>query len=272
MKIKKIVLLLTLILFLFVSTSITVNADMGPKPAIIIDIIGIEGDYVAAFASKKVSGPNFDYESWLKYEEHRVEYHPIMEYKDDEGFKWMTKYYECNGDSEIKFTYYAPSEFKLVIYKDNELYKVTEITEMYAFRSYFKMDFTKEAIKIKTTYPYIRETLRFILRVVLTLLIEVGLFFVFYLYTKRNLKVVLIVNVITQVLLNIIINICTYTSGELTALLILILIEMAIFIIEPVLFAILMKKKNKILIILYALIANFLSFILGFLALNNIII
>jgi hypothetical protein len=47
---------------------------------------------------------------------------------------------------------------------------------------------------------------------------------------------------------------------------------MAIFIIEPVLFAILMKNKNKILIILYALLANFLSFILGFLALNNIII
>lgn len=267
MKIKKIVLLLTLILFIFVSTSITVNADMGPKPAIYIDIVGIEGDYVAAFASKKVSGPNFDYESWLKYEDHRVEYHPIMEYKDDEGYKWMTKYYECNGDSEIKFTYYAPSEFKLVIYKDNELYKVTEATEMYAFRSYFKIDFFKEEIKIKNTYPYYKEVIEFILRLAITLAIEIGLYFLFRLHTKRNFKIVMIVNIATQLLLNIIINLGTFYQGELYALIILILCEMAIFILEPIIYIILMRKKNKLLIALYGIIANVLSFAIGLISL-----
>ncbi len=134
MKFKKVLLILAVSILIFVTSNITVNADMGPKPSIFIDIVGIEGEYVAAFASKKVSGPNYDYEKWLEYKDNNPEYNPIMEYKDEEGFKWMTRYYECNGNSEIKFTYYAPSEFKIVIYKDGELYKVTEAKRMYAFK------------------------------------------------------------------------------------------------------------------------------------------
>ena len=65
MKIKKLLLLLTLSLVIFISCSISVNADMGPKPAIYIDIVGIEGEYVAAFVAKEARGPNMDYEDWL---------------------------------------------------------------------------------------------------------------------------------------------------------------------------------------------------------------
>lgn len=267
MKIKKVLLVLVMALVIFISSNITVNADMGPKPSIYIDIVGIEGEFVAAFAAKNVRGPNYDYEQWLESRGDSSEYHPIMEYKDEEGFKWITRYYKCNGESEIKFTYYAPNEFKIIIYKDNELYKVTEATKMYAFRTYYKIDFSDEDIKMKNTYPYYKEVLEFILRLTITLAVEIGLYFLFRLHTKRNFKIVMIVNIATQLLLNIVINLSTFYQGELYALIILILCELVIFIVEPILYMILMRKKNKFLIALYGLLANILTFIIGFISL-----
>lgn len=267
MKFKKILLILLMALVIMITSNITVNADMGPKPSIFIDIVGIEGEYVAAFAAKKANGPNYDYEHWLKDGKTNPEYHPIMEYKDQEGFKWITRYYKCDGNSEIRFTYYAPSEFKIIIYKDNELYKVTEAKKMYAFRTYFKIDFSKEDIKIKNTYPYYKEVLEFILRLAITLAVEIGLYFLFRLHTKRNFKIVMIVNIATQLLLNIIINLSTFYQGELYALIILILCELVIFIVEPIIYMIFMRKKNKLLIALYGILANILTFVIGFISL-----
>ena len=179
----------------------------------------------------------------------------------------MTRYYECNGNSEIKFTYYAPSEFKIVIYKDGELYKVTEATKMYAFRTYYKIDFSKEDIKIRNTYPYYKEVIEFLLRLTITLAVEIGLYFLFRLHTKRNFKIVAIVNIATQLLLNIIINLSTFYQGELYALIILILCELGIFIIEPIIYMIFMRNKNKFLIAVYGLLANVLTFFIGVISL-----
>lgn len=263
MKIKKLLLLLTLSLVIFISCSISVNADMGPKPATYIDIVGIEGEYVAAFVAKEARGPNTDYEDWLHSDQKNPEYHPIIEYKDNEGYKWIERYFMCNGDSQIKYTYYAPNEFKIVIYKNDKLYKVTDVIEMYAFRTYLKIDFSGDNIKIIKTYPVFKETIQFLLRVVITLAIELGLYFLFKLHSKRNFKIVLIVNIVTQLLLNIIINISTFYHGELYALIILFLVELGIFIIEPSLYLILLKDKNKFLIALYGIVVNIISFILG---------
>ena len=94
---------------------------MGPKPATYIDIVGIEGEYVAAFVAKEARGPNMDYEDWLHSDQKNPEYHPIIEYKDNEGYKWIERYFMCNGDSQIKYTYYAPNEFKIVIYKNTSI-------------------------------------------------------------------------------------------------------------------------------------------------------
>lgn len=264
MKIKKLLLLLTLSLVIFISCSISVNADMGPKPAIYIDIVGIEGEYVAAFVAKEAPGPIIDYEFWLESNMENLEYNPIMEYKDNDGYKWISNYFECNGESQIKYTYYAPNEFKIVIYKNDQLYRVTDVIQMYAFRSYYKIDFSKEEVKINNTYPYFLEILQLLLRMIITLVIELGLYFLFKLHSKRNFKIVLIVNIVTQLLLNIIINISTYYEGELYALIILFLVELGIFIIEPILYLILLKDKNKWLVALYGILANIISFVLGF--------
>ena len=269
MKFRKIIITLCLVVLLFIGINVNVNADMGPKPKIIIDIKGIEGEYVACFASQESWGPNYDYEDWCEANKdstssgYLIEYNPIMEYKDDEGFKWITKYDICKGDSTIKFTYYRPEIFKIVIYKDNKLYKVTEKIDCYAFNTELEIDFSNNEIKIKNTYPYFIEVLQLIFRISITLFIEIGLFFIFKLYTKRNIIVVGITNIVTQLALNLVINITTYFDGSLLAIFYLILMEFLILIIEPIIYIIFTKEKKKWLVLIYGLLANILSFFIG---------
>lgn len=268
---KKIKVLLGVLLFLFIFSigTTTVSADMGPKPASYITIKGIEGEYVACFASKNAWGPNFDYDGWIEYEIDYVEYNPIMEYKDDEGFKWITNYYECSGESEIKFTYYCPEVYKIVIYQNDQFLIATEALEMYAYSTYYEIDFstgtvtTPQDITITKTYDYFSEVLNLIVRIILTLAIELGLFFLFRLYTKRNFNVVLITNLVTQIFLNIMVNVELFNSGSLSALFLLFSLEFIILIVEFIVYQIFLKEKKRWKIILYPILANALSFGLG---------
>ncbi len=275
---KKIKMLFSLLflftlVFSFALEPVVVHADMGPKPASYITIKGIEGEYVACFAAKSAGGPNYDYETykeWLEEGYEYIDYNPIMQYKDADGFKWITRYYECRGEMEISFTYYCPNEYKIVIYQNGELVFATEPLERYAFTTYYEVDFstatvtTPEQIKVKNTYDYFGEILNLVIRVVLTLAIEIGLFYLFRLYTKRNLIVVSAVNLITQIFLNVAVNVVSFTSGALSAMLLLFALEFAILIIECVAYQILLKDKKRWLIFLYTILANALSFACGF--------
>lgn len=263
MKIKKIIFFLLTFIIIFTTSTVIVNADMGPKPSIHISIKGIEGEYVAAFASTKANGPNFTYSEYYDWENKHIEYHPIMEYKDDEGFMWITFYKVLNGESNISFTYYRPEIFKLVIYQNDTLYKVTEPIDCYAFSSYYEIDFSNNDISIKKTYNYFPEIAWLFLRITLTLAIELGLFFLFRLFTLRNIIVVGITNIVTQLGLNIYLNIVSYYYGGLNALFQLLILEFIILIIEPIIYIIFTKGKNKWLVLLYGICANIISFLAG---------
>ena len=277
---KKLKIIFSLILFIIFFSLLSpvkvVYADMGPKPASYITIKGIEGDYVACFAAQNAFGPNIDYEMWLEYQDESwtQEYNPIMEYKDEEGFKWIERYYACRDESKISFTYYCPDIYKIVIYQNDELYMATEALEMYAYATYYEIDFstgtinTPKDIKVTNTYDYLGEILGLLFRIVATLAIEIGVFYLFRLYTKRNLNVVLIINLVTQIFLNVAVNVINYTSGILSAILLLFLLEFIILIVEFIAYQILLKDKNRFLIILYPIIANLLSFGLGFVILS----
>lgn len=261
-------LLLCISVFFLLSNSVKVSADMGPKPASYVTIKGIEGDYVACFASNDATGPNFDYDYWLMYDT-GIEYNSIMKYSDEDGFKWITTYFKCNGTQEISFTYYCPSEYKIVIYQNDEFLIATDVLEMYAFTTYYEIDFSKgisasqNDIQVVNTYDYFKEILNLVIRVVLTLLIEIGLFFLFKLYTKRNLRIVLIVNLATQIFLNVMVNIELFYSGFLLALILLFVLEFFILIIESALYQALFKEKKHWVILIYSILANILSFVCG---------
>lgn len=269
-KFKKIFVILFSLVCIF-GLSITVSADMGPKPYIDILIKGIEGEYVAAFAATSTGGPNFDYEDWKKSSErnpeYEPEYNPIMEYKDEEGFKWITFYKICDGEANISFSYYRPEVFKLIIYKEDKLYKVTEAIDTYAFGANYIIDFSDSIIKIERPYNYWPEILNFFIRVIITLVIEI-LAFILLRFNKKNLKIVIATNIFTQLMLNLSLNYIIHFNGYLSAMFLLFYMEVVVFVIESISYCIFIKDKNKINLIGYALIANILSFIIGLVLLN----
>lgn len=269
MKKRYILICLTLAALILSLSTIRVSADFGPKPSSYISIKGIEGEYTAAFAAKDSWG--LTYEDWLENDASTLEYHPIMEYQDEDGFHWITWYTVCSGDSQIRYTYYCPNEFKIIIYQDDELAYASEPLKRYAYASYYEINFSTgdihsgtEEPKITKTYSYGKEILGFIARFILTLVIELLVFFLMRLYTKRNLKIVLIMNGITQLLLNVCINIEIFNSGWLSAIFLLFILEFIVLLIEVIFYSVLMKDKKRWVITLYPFIANLLSFFISF--------
>jgi hypothetical protein len=187
-KIKNILFILLMFAITFFAMPFErVHAGIPPHNNAFVTVEGIDGDYVVGFA---VSGEstylNDDYETWLDQDEAtRTPYHPIMEYKDEEGYRWIGQYYERNGEQEVGLRIYFEEDFKVIIYKDNQLYKASEKIEFYAYDSYYKIDLSSNEMMVKKSYDYFGNILFLIFRIVLVLSVEIGLLFLLKMYTKR---------------------------------------------------------------------------------------
>ena len=209
MKYIKYIFGLILFFFIVILVPVTVNADMGPKPNVTVKIVGI-GDrpYTATLISKEADGPNFTYEDYLEYG-YDIDYHPIMQYEDSEGYKWVGRHWDMYGDGEFHWGYYPPDNFKILIRTSSGKYYTTEALDQYAFSTYYKVNFssaietesepTKLMTEVINNYNYFKEIITFIIRMAFTLAIEIGLAYLFGFRDKNHLKVILIVNIITQI-------------------------------------------------------------------------
>ncbi|MGD9605374.1 MAG: hypothetical protein AB7V00_04400 [Bacilli bacterium] len=274
MKPLKIMLLIFLSLLLTSTFSLTVNADVGPKPFVNMEIIGM-GDqtYTATLISKEASGPNFFYEDYLEFGDPWMDYHPIMEYEDSEGYRWIGQHWELSGDDEFSWSYYPPDNFKLIIMTDNDIIFTTGVLERYAFGSYFQADVSsavdgvisnlKIIEAVTPNYDFLKEIAAFMFRLLLTLAIEVGIALLFGFRKKKELYAIFFVNIITLVFLNAMLNITTYYHGEFLAVAFYIIGELIVFIVESV-FYVFYFYEHRLKAFLYGLIANISSFAAGF--------
>jgi hypothetical protein len=188
-----------------------------------------------------------------------------MEYKDEEGYRWIGQYYERNGEQEVGLRIYFEEDFKVIIYKDNQLYKASEKIEFYAYDSYYKIDLSSNEMMVKKSYDYFGNILFLIFRIVLVLSVEIGLLFLLKMYTKRNFIVTLILNVIGQLFLNIYVFISLYFNGTSSGIFTLLLVGLQVFIVQFIAYQFLLKKKHRLLIILYPILASVISlFIIRF--------
>lgn len=178
----------------------------------------------------------------------------------------------------IKSGYMWPSDFLLIILnKTNNTYFISEETKTYAFHSYFECDMQNyvegsvilnKQITLEENYKYGKEIGEFFLRLAVTLGIELLLALAFK-FTKKSFLIIAITNVVTQIGLNVSLNLIAHFSGKNPIFAIIYMfIEVAIMAIEATIFAIFCKRKNseaKLPVILYAIAANILSFGLGML-------
>ena len=208
--------------------------------------------------------------------------HKIYEYEEDgwklafgpgsnpfmvnSGYDGLTK--RCS-DGRVQFTYYAPSNFKVIL--------VTEDGSQYVSNEITTTRFSAECIYDLATGELVEDLEAYLeydkkdyigmakLYVVGTLMVEGFLLILFGLNQARNLPIFFLANILTQVYMHVDgwFYEIHHGSGGMAGTIHYIVKEILIILVECLLYVFFMKQKNgkKLRIILYAIIANFVSMV-----------
>jgi len=122
------------------------------------------------------------------------------------------------------------------------------------------LDISKQELSYGT-YP-LRKMLLVLIRVTLTLLIEGFVFYIFGFREKKSWIAFIIINLITQGLLNVLLSSDGILIGSFVVFAML-LSEVVILVAESISLSLLIKEKKTSIVCSYVLLANILSFILG---------
>ena len=277
---KRKIFALVICLVLILGIPLTASADMGPKPSVRIEFTGIEGEtyYGTLLSLRESTGPASAWDGTPEY----AQYHPedegyeiwlkFVEYEDTDGYYFLQEWWDCSETNQLNWTYYPPISFKILLYfPETDSFYVSPVYERYAFDSYFTVDlsaYDTAPIMAHQSYDYTWELVSLAARIVLTIALELGIALLFGYREKKVLACLAVVNIITQVTLNVALNIINYNSGSMIFTFSYVLFEILVFAIEAVAYAVLIRKysskvQKKGRAVGYAFIANAASFALG---------
>lgn len=264
-------------IMVFAMLPITAHADTGPKPSVRINFenMGEEVCYGTLLSKTDSTGPS---SAWDGNPEHIYNYdldmdiwQAFVDYEDADGYYFLQEGWLCSESKELNWTYYPPSSFKILLYyPELDTYTVSGIYERYAFDSYFRV--TMDGLEIKSVddkaYDFTWELISLACRVVVTIALELAIALLFVLRQKKLIMTILGVNVVTQIGLNVALNIINYNRGAYMFVFCYVLLEILVFIVEAVAYTVLFRKGSEPQIskkrtVSYALIANIVSFIGG---------
>ena len=284
-------------LFVFMALPMTIHADIGPKASVHIQFKNMPDElcYGTLLSDKESTGPASVWdgikEHARKDEETADIWNALVNYKDSDGYYYLQQHDKVSDTNEIAWTYYPPNRFKILLYyPETGTFVSSGIYERYAFDTYYTVDMegidihnveyneelsTNERIEAYRSYEYRQEMIGLAVRIVLTIVIEMLVALLFGFREKKQLVILAVVNIITQILLNVGLNIINYNSGSMAFTIFYVLLEVVVFIVEAILYCILlkkasMKKKKNWYYVLYSFIANLVSFIAGMIIANVI--
>ncbi len=282
---KKIIFSLICIVILITAFSVTASADMGPKPSVRITFEGLGDElcYGTLLSKNKSTGPatvydgiadyavhsgnfdwaNLDYETWKAF----------VEYKDSDGYYFLQEGWRVDESKSLAWTYYPPHSFKILLYfPESETFITSGIYETYAFDSYFTVDMSDitNTLIAEKSYDFSWELISLFARIAFTIVLEIGIAILFGYKNRKQLLIISCVNISTQIILNILLNIINYTSGSLAFTAFYILFEIIVFVIEAIIFSYTLRRfdenaRKKYIPVVYALVSNAVSFGAGFL-------
>lgn len=268
--------LFTLVLLVLVSLTLplTVYADAGPKPSVQVTFSPVPNQvcYGTLLSSTQSTGPSSVWDGvaeHARYEEGEEEiWQAFVDYQDPDGFYFLQETWNCGETGRLDWTYYPPQSFKILLYfPDSGQFWTSPIYERYAFDSYFTVDLTAAENGVFTAqkaYDFTWELVSMAARMVLTLAVELLLALVFGYRSAKQLRIITLVNVCTQLGLNLLINLANWQAGFFAFLLAYFGLELVVFFVEAALYARwLTPGKSGKKAVLYALAANVLSFWAG---------
>jgi hypothetical protein len=277
--VKKIAIILLCVLTILIIFPNTAKADIGPKPSIVVNFSGSDGQtyYATLLSSEKSTGPfsavNDKSHTYVHYQKGDKDYEIFLKfanYQDADGYYFLQYFKNCTQSNQFSWTYYPPRIFKILLYfPETDSFIISDgHYGRYAFDSYYTAKISDTSLSAVKSYMYINETLSLMARVILTIAAELGIALLFGFRERKQFRFIVIVNVITQLALNIALNIINYRSGVLAFLIFYVLLETVVFLLEAVLYSWYLKKYTQQEIPgwkpgIYALVANTFSFGLG---------
>lgn len=282
---KRMISLLLLVLLLLPLVTVTVSADMGPKPGTSITVRPGGGEYaiVTLLAQEESNGPHWtigpdDEPSSRIAENERLAkaWYAFRDYADPDGYHFWGEIYE----GSVTWGYFPPENFKIAVYYPEYgiLWVSEDSYERYAFDSDYRLNLPAVGagaqsgevdMVLKKTSNLGSELAGFLIRVVLTLAIELAVARIFGLTEPGQKKLILRVNLLTQVGLNLLLWGWYYFDGPLAAMVRLILAEILVLVVESAIYLRkLRQEESRGKILGYTILANLASVTLGFLFLH----
>lgn len=278
------IVLIQVIMFM----SAAVFADTGPKPTVTVEFINMGNKicYGTLLYEHESTGPasawNVEEDDIPQYPEDSMDmkvWRAFTQYKDNDGFFYLQRHWLCSSTKTIDWNYYPPSPFKILLYyPDTDTFAVSDIYERNAFNSKFVADMTDIDTDLpgqtvhftakEEYYGEIWETGPMLLRILITIVIEIAAALLFGFRKAYMLVTIISANIITQTGMNIILSLIRVRGNPITAIFLIIITEIIIFITEAVIYNVVFRKKSgdKISVMktsAYALTANLASFLPG---------
>lgn len=295
--IKKFACVVLAAVILFIALPITAKADTGPKPSVVVNFknMGEELCYATLLSVGKSTGPHSAWdgiEGHENYAESEKEiWQAFVDYVDEDGYYFLQIFWKVSDKKSFTWGYYPPKTFKVLLYYPNtNEFAVSTVCEKYAFDSYYTIDMqgadigsikydeensTDERLIAYRSYNYFKEGITLFIRACITIVIELLVAYLFAIRSKKEIVILLIVNVITQIALNGILFFVSYLNGPISFLLAYAMLEIVIFIAEGLVYWKFInkyadKKREWWYYLLYSFVANVLSVVIGLLVASEI--
>ena len=226
-------------------------ADMGPKPSVRISIDGLEPGrecWGTLLGEKTSTGPASVYDGTNQYLDLAPEeiWRAFVGYEDADGYYFLQRLWLCSEDGQLWWGYYPPDDFKLLLYfPDTGEFAVSGSHEAYAFKSYFAAELDHGELALERSYDYGAEVPGFLLRMLLTIALELGVAWCMGYRSRSQVKIIAVINICTQLALNLALNLIAYYQGSFMFAFRFLLMELAIFIAEAVLYRVFFRRAGE---------------------------
>lgn len=288
---RKISIVLLLMIVAIILAPKPTYADMFSKPTATIHIKGIDVPYdfeLLIFYDGDV--PILDDEAMYKLEAYYKADYPIdvlNGYQDQDGYAARTLYsggapasLQLIDSNTIHVGYFsAPRTFKILLILEDDVFIVSKVIHRKMFTS--KMTFDLTGVDLSTSksnvgtlteeIPLLEFSGKYILRILLTIGVELLVLLAFMYRDKKDFIFVGIVNFVTQSALTIAMVVGYYFwAAEVGLIITLVLGEITVFTIEMVVYGYKLDKQSRSKAYLYGFTANAITLMLTIFTLGSI--